>query len=529
MFPIRHLVAAVTLVLIGGVCAAQGGPVADPGFAFVDVNGDGLYSPNVDIGLASSPSVDVNALIMADGTFDTQKAKTVGGTTYKPPKKPAGLVIPASQSFVLAVPLHLRASADLIVHGALQAPVIVLEAGARDKHSNEEDHYSKSHGVSTGGATAPGGIGLLCSGGDGRGSVDLTGSTCWFDVSMTASARKNIILNGMSATGTDLFWIGTLLPVSTFTARAGKAIVADVGGTAAVGPSVAVGEGIALQCGEELHASSASFYVYDMAGSIKGISGDHMALVDQTSFICGGAIALDARDEDLEASNASFQASDITITAEDEMALSGCSLQASGSVSLASDEELDLSRNAPSSILAGSIAVEGEEVNARGASLFASSGPIAIRAEDDGADVSGVSVFAPLGFAVSAEEGVDLSNAFVQAGTYVKVSSGEEECGDEDEGGVVADNSQIWPVAGADPSSFIAVSATGAVHADHCNWNAPASIGIQSLRSNVIARYSALNAAQIGLFAGGLAIDVTGTSFGGSVTYGPFGVVVTGP
>ncbi|MGC8668621.1 MAG: hypothetical protein ACP5VE_10960 [Chthonomonadales bacterium] len=530
MFPIRHITAVVaTLVLFGGVCAAQSGPVADPGFVFVDVNGDGLYSPTVDIGLASNPSVDVNALILSDGVFDTQKAKTAGGSTYKPPKKPAGLVIPASQSLVLTLPLHLRAGGDLIVHGSLQAPVIVLEAGSTRKHS-DDDRFHGSHGESVARASQRSGTSVLCDGGSARGTIDLTGSTCWFDVSMTALARKDIVLNGMSATGTDLFWIGTLPPVTTFTAAAGRSIIGEIWGPAAVGPAVAVGEGIVLQAGKALSASSASFYVYDTAGSIKGASHDHMALKDQTSFISGGSILLKAEDEDLEASNASFQASDVSITAEDEMALSGCSVQATGTVSLASDEELDLSRNAPSSIQAGSIAIEGEEVHARGASLFATSGPIAIGADDDGADISGASIFAPFGLSILAEEGVDFSSALIQAGTYVKVASAEEdECGEDDEGGVVADNSQIWPVAGADPSTFISVTASGPVHADHCNWNAPASIGIQSLQSNVTARYSAFNAATIGLFAGGLAIDVTGTSFGGSVSYGPAGVVVTGP
>lgn len=530
MYPIRTLIAAAAVLAIsGGVCAAQNGPVADPGFAFVDVNGDGLYSPGVDIGLASSPSVDVNALILSDGAFDTQKAKTVGAVTYKPPRKPAGLVIPPSQSFVLTAPLHLRAGANLIVHGSLQAPVILLEAGSPRKHDDGDGHHG-SHEESMALASGRNAASAQCRGGSARGSIDLTGSICWFDVSMTAATRGDIVLNGMSATGTDLFSIGTLPPITTFTAQAGGAIIGEAVGPSAAGPSVAVGEGILLKAGKELSASAASFYVYDTAGSIEGTSGDHMAVKDQTFFISGGSIALRAEEEDLEVSNSSFQAAKVSIAGEDELSLSGCSVQASGDVSLASEEELDLGKGSPSSIQAGRIAIAGEDVSARGCSLFASSGPIAIGADDDGADVSGAAIFAPFGLFIQAEEGVDFSGAMIQAGTYVKVAAGEdEECGDEEEGGIMADNSQIWPVSGADPSTFVAVSASGPIHADHCNWNVPAGIGIQSLRSNVTARYSAFNAASIDLFAGGLAIDVTGTAFGGSVSYGPAGVVVTGP
>src|SRR5207248_3103243 len=38
-------------------------PLADPGFSYVDVNNDGMYNPDDgDIGLASTPSVDIDAL-----------------------------------------------------------------------------------------------------------------------------------------------------------------------------------------------------------------------------------------------------------------------------------------------------------------------------------------------------------------------------------------------------------------------------------------------------------------------------------
>ncbi|HEV2473642.1 MAG TPA: hypothetical protein VGS41_13290, partial [Chthonomonadales bacterium] len=68
--PVSRVAGLVVLALLTTVACRAQGQTADPGFAYVDVDGDGLYTPSVDIGLDSTPSVDINALIRT-GSFNT--------------------------------------------------------------------------------------------------------------------------------------------------------------------------------------------------------------------------------------------------------------------------------------------------------------------------------------------------------------------------------------------------------------------------------------------------------------------------
>lgn len=156
--------AALALVLVGPASAAFLPTPGDPGFPFVDVNGDGLFQgPDGDIGKGTG--VDILALILNDGSFDTALAE--GG--YKPPASPASLVVPKSVSVSskTLAGLELQAGLDLAFSGQASLPRgdqgIDLTAGRHlradgARLSSPGSVYLEAGAAGTGDASDPGSL-----------------------------------------------------------------------------------------------------------------------------------------------------------------------------------------------------------------------------------------------------------------------------------------------------------------------------------------------------------------------------------
>lgn len=156
---------------------------ADPGFPFVDVNHDGLFSAaDGDIGI--STGVDILALILNDGSFDARVAED----SYVPPAAPASLVVPKSVTFRrcgLLPSLILHADQDLsfFSRGTLSAPNASIDLSA--------GRHARADGASL---SAPGPIDLMAGffGESDPGDLTAVGASLTSStgaVSLTANQR----------------------------------------------------------------------------------------------------------------------------------------------------------------------------------------------------------------------------------------------------------------------------------------------------------------------------------------------------
>jgi hypothetical protein len=125
-FGLALVIALCVLALPMPALASVG--VADPGFSYVDVDNDGLYDPSTDIGLLSTPPVDIDAIIVASGHFDTSQSQGA----YHAPPCPASLVISRTREPALLVPICLKAGVDLIDYGRLSTPQSISLQACRD-------------------------------------------------------------------------------------------------------------------------------------------------------------------------------------------------------------------------------------------------------------------------------------------------------------------------------------------------------------------------------------------------------------
>lgn len=146
---LRHIplmgLLAIGVALAGPTTAT---PVTDPGFAFVDVNGDGLYDTGSgDIALPNF------AALAATGTFDTQ----VSQAGYTAPCRRASLIIPASTPVTVSQALTLRAGRQLVIHSNITAESLNLAA---------------------------------------RSTVNLTGATIQYAQAMTVQTYRDVLLDG---------------------------------------------------------------------------------------------------------------------------------------------------------------------------------------------------------------------------------------------------------------------------------------------------------------------------------------------
>ncbi|MCL5283864.1 MAG: hypothetical protein M1330_04025 [Armatimonadetes bacterium] len=143
MQPMRGLTIALLITFSMGISLTARAQSADPGFPFVDVNNDGVYSTG-DIPLTTGQILSV---IQSIGYFDTQRS--VNGL-YHAPDHRASLVIPALVFLSADFPIKLRAGRNILVHGYIKAPEIHLRNGESEYEDSSfsrwrpycEDHSS---------------------------------------------------------------------------------------------------------------------------------------------------------------------------------------------------------------------------------------------------------------------------------------------------------------------------------------------------------------------------------------------------
>ncbi len=192
-------------------------PVADPGFAYVDVNNDGMYNP-ADGDIALTGSRDLTVLTAANhGVFNTQQS--VGA--YVAPKYPASLIIPPSVTdLMFTVPTTIKAGLNIVIAGTVNAPSLTLLGYGSGYHpSLAPSSFSCSAGDDSWGGQS----GEDCNHGCGScisirslspnmgvecdqpyysvGKIDLTNGTINFNDQFRAEIGGDIIINGATVTG----------------------------------------------------------------------------------------------------------------------------------------------------------------------------------------------------------------------------------------------------------------------------------------------------------------------------------------
>src|SRR5579871_1979314 len=320
----------VTLV-VGMICGPQIGRadtrVADPGFAYVDVNNDGMYS-------ASDGDIQVPASLLQAGSFDTSSSKK----GYKPPSKPASLVIPASQTLSLTGTLTLKADVNLSVFGNLSASSITLKAAK---------------------------------------NTDVTASVLTVADKLTVDATCDAILSGATITATNA--------TSTVSVTAGNNVIGNqaiVGGNTLVAAALA-GQSITIKASNQVQFDEAAMLVTASATSttpastitVNGANG--VAAVDFAAFLSQGETKLESKSGKVDFSNGFALAGSITIDADGDATIQGAALDSGGSVTVKADG--NVTGNASTAISAGSLKVAGDSgVDLSDVAVISSPGAIGI-------------------------------------------------------------------------------------------------------------------------------------------------------
>lgn len=194
MTRVSLVLSTVLLALVPVFGRADDG-VADPGFCYVDVNNNRLFSAT-----DNDIPVDLQALLPPDGSFNTQVSKG----DYIAPRTRASLIIPESQQLILSEPVNIAAGWDLVIHGRLDAPSIVLSAhnlldadAAQLTANAAEITMSGRKGVSVADATlvAPTDLTVTAQ----RGPITMPGSGVDCGGSMTIEADGTLVANGFAA------------------------------------------------------------------------------------------------------------------------------------------------------------------------------------------------------------------------------------------------------------------------------------------------------------------------------------------
>jgi hypothetical protein len=518
----QSFVAAALLSLISvsaiQTSARADAPVADPGFSFVDVNNDGLYSATSgDIGLGSSPSVDIDALIANDGYFNTQRNEG----DYHASCNSVSLVIPASQSASAAGTLTLKAGKNIIVRGSLTADKISLYAGK---------------------------------------SVDLSKSLDTFNTSMYVDANDDVYLDAASISGID--------PASQFTVSADDDIFARPDATTGLVTVIAAGANITLDGNGTVAMEGAILATADplstvniygdygidadtgnaiMAGDLVLMKTSKASIKWQTSTISANRIQLEASDScsgggrcngynqqcrshNSRSSNhggcgnhggcrnncygggghsnvvkGNIDVTDSILTANASIIINGCK-DVTGAT-------------ANTNLFGGSV-----DVNTNGniffgaASIAAGVGAVNMTTDEGKISLPGAIIFANDGFKAASYGDMDLTLAVIAANKWAKMSSSY---------GAITGNSSIGTAG--DTAMFIEAIGKKNLYIDGSSWQAPASIYIKSSSYDIYARNgSFLAGTTLKFYAGGKDAHVEGSTLS-PATYGPNGVRVYGP
>jgi hypothetical protein len=460
-----------------GLLAAQGARagsgIADPGFAFVDVNGDGLYSAaEGDIGLASTPSVDINALIQNGGVFNTQ----VSSGCYSAPAQAASLVIPASQTLFVPRFLLLRAGRHLIVHGKLTAPALFLQAGGNIDLTLSETDFATFFGV--------------CAGGD----VTLTGATATGDYPLSH--------------------IGVL--------ACGNIVAGTSEGQAT---AFLAGTGIVLAAARAAHLDGASLLAIAPASAVTVSATDTVQATNGCTLLAGTIVGLSSRRGSVSALDGSLSSDGITLSAARNVSVTDSSLSAGDNITLRAGGQI--TGNTPATALvANNLYLDAlSSADLRGAALLAFAGVLRLRAYTGGIDLTDATLGASEGLSIRARRALHAARAFLRADHAADLTS--------DAGAIYAPDSTLVPFSPDATDTLLTVTAPGLIAANRARWSVPARITVLSTASNVLMASALLQATgspgKIAISAMGGLIDATGAAFLGAVSFGPAGVTVLGP
>lgn len=495
--------AALTLACAPALLAspAQAQAVADPGFCYVDVNNDGLYSvADGDRGLTSSPSVDVLALILNDGVFNTQ----VSEPGYSAPSAPASLVVPASVVIDTAQPITLRAGRDIRLHGAIRAASLTVRAGG---------------GADLSGWSILRRYDALCYG-SAQGSVFAEGLLATVDGAMRISAGRDVRLDFAALAGSDV--MGYLPPVSNLQVRAGAALT---------GEQLFCVFGKAIRT--EAHNTSArqAYLSVDASDPSTGIRINAKGDLDITNLAASAGGAFTTSSCGLSnMAGISVAAGSVSILAYGDAYLTGsdlrnASLSAAGQVSVTSKQTLalwDPLQPMAAAIEAAEVDLKAsDDLDASQAYIVSNTGYTNMVATCGKLTVDGAAILAANNLLAQGGSDVWARSALVLANGQIKFQSRY--------GALDASASSIWYLDSMVPGTSISARSSGPLTLDGANWTVPSTITARSNNDNVMANNVTFSATRSSFYAGGRTIYILGASISGAVQFSPWGVTVIGP
>jgi len=443
--------------------------VEDPGFVYVDYNNDGLYSTD-DGDIGATSGVDINALIFNDGVFETFRSEG----DYHAPCRSVSLVVPASQSLSLTVPLRLEAGYNLIVHGALSAPSITLQA---------------------------------CR------NVNLAGSFSTFDTKMKVSAGCTVTLDGAiaGASGLDMS--------SELRVCAGRVVYANMAPILLADALIAIGANCSAYFDAAVLATTSadSLICVGAYGTIQSVNGSAMSSGGAINVhSCGGRVSL--LDNDLVGTP-------IAVSGGDDVNITDSAMTSlDSSICLWSCDQV-IGNSTNTTLSSGSLSAKGGDgVDLSSAFLVTTSGAVDLQSCGGQVRVNSSTISAAGGFSAYARWSVLGTGLSLNADLFARFIS---DCSK-----VTLNSSVINPFGSATDTSIYA-KGRSTVNADDANWNVPFRITLRSDCSIVTARNALLQVSRLdGLvrfLAYGGTIDVTGATISGPSSFGPPGVNVIGP
>lgn len=462
------------------VSPAQADPIADPGFVFVDVNNDGLYAPeDGDIGLGSSPSVDINALILNNGSFNTQ----VSEGAYEAPCDPVSLVVPASQDLSTSFSLNLSAGKNLLIHGSMTAPSIYLNACEK---------------------------------------VDLTNSLSLFSTLMKVSAGCDAILDGALISGMDVVY--NTSPISKLSVCSYSSILADLA-------VIATGLQISFEAQNGISVANASLSTSPdvSTSSIRFFANQEINVTD-TSASTGGTFTAKSWCNRVNLAGLALIAGKVNIWAANDVNLIGSdfygsSVSASSSVTIQSYNKVNLwdpLHPLATAITGSNISVKGDcDVEASNAFLNATAGGVSLTSVYGTLAMNAAFVSALGSFNASGNYGLSAVGAGVVANNTLKFTVAN--------GAMDVSGSFVSPQNPAITGTSIQAVSGCILTANGIDWTAPYRITMKSNWEDIYATNANFHTPATRLTAYGMDIYVTGATFDGSVVYGPSGVQVYGP
>ncbi len=511
MQPMRGLTIALLITFSIGISLTARAQPTDPGFPYVDVNNDGVYSPaSGDIPLTSGQILSV---IQSIGYFDTQRS--VNGI-YHAPDHRASLVIPASVSLSSDFPIKLRAGRNIVVHGFITAPKIHLRNGESEHEDSSFSRWRPS-----------------CEDRSSPGQIDLTGSFLTFTSELKVKSKGEVIMDGTIMTDND---------------PTGKIKIKSKDKVSSLGADILAGNKLRISGEEGVDLTGSGIVTTGLTPETK-ISSDGQ-IVGDCFVATPGVLRFSADDGGVSANAGSiFAVGALGICSDGPTDVSGGYFVVTGPMIAEGEEGV----NGNSSIItSGQLRASGEGgVSFDSSYLDALSGPISAKSEEGSVSFDGANIATAGGLAIRSGDGeddhpdalhrikaqcereheggdIDIAGATIVADHFVKLNSG---------GSISADYSSITPYGSpsspADPDTPIALFAEGPISADGATWTVPASIFLGSEEGNITAASATMSATgtpgTITFYAGGGTITVSNSTFQGVVRYQPDGVTVVGP